>query len=107
MPAATQETTSADSASCGPCLQARILLGRRALRILVTGGAGLIGSHVAERCLDAGHDVAVIDDLSSGKQNNPMRSKPGNLVDVESVRICSSHSWHRQSFPSAVSHYAS
>ncbi len=33
---------------------------------LVTGGAGYIGSHVAQRMLDAGHDVVVLDDLSTG-----------------------------------------
>jgi UDP-glucose 4-epimerase len=36
------------------------------MRILVTGGAGFIGSHVADRFLDLGHEVAVLDDLSTG-----------------------------------------
>jgi len=36
------------------------------MRILVTGGAGFIGSHVADAFLAAGHDVGVLDDLSSG-----------------------------------------
>jgi UDP-glucose 4-epimerase len=40
------------------------------VRILVTGGAGFIGSHVAEHLLDRGHEVAVVDDLSSGKREN-------------------------------------
>ena len=35
-------------------------------RILVTGGAGFIGSHVADRLIDAGHNVTVLDDLSGG-----------------------------------------
>lgn len=38
------------------------------MRVLVTGGAGFIGSHVAEACVAAGHEVAVLDDLSSGKR---------------------------------------
>ncbi len=41
-----------------------------ARRVLVTGGAGFIGSHVAELFLGAGWEVAVLDDLSSGKREN-------------------------------------
>ncbi len=39
-------------------------------RVLVTGGAGFIGSHVADRFLAGGHAVVVVDDLSSGKRAN-------------------------------------
>jgi len=39
-------------------------------RVLVTGGAGFIGSHVADRYLAAGYAVTVLDDLSSGKREN-------------------------------------
>jgi len=37
---------------------------------VVTGGAGFVGSHVAELLHDRGHDVTVVDDLSSGKREN-------------------------------------
>ena len=36
------------------------------MRILITGGAGFIGSHAADRCLRDGHEVAVLDNLRSG-----------------------------------------
>src|SRR4030043_74961 len=37
-------------------------------RILVTGGAGFIASHVADQLVATGHDVAVVDNLSMGKR---------------------------------------
>nr|MBA2563867.1 NAD-dependent epimerase/dehydratase family protein [Gemmatimonadota bacterium] len=40
------------------------------MRVLITGGAGFIGSHVAERYLAAGWDVTVLDDLSTGRREN-------------------------------------
>lgn len=40
------------------------------MKILVTGGAGFIGSHVADAYIAAGHDVAIIDDLSRGSERN-------------------------------------
>jgi len=40
------------------------------MKILVTGGAGFIGSHVVDAYVEAGHDVVVVDDLSSGKPEN-------------------------------------
>ncbi len=39
-------------------------------KVLVTGGAGFIGSHVADAYLAAGHDVWIVDDLSSGRRAN-------------------------------------
>lgn len=40
------------------------------MKILVTGGAGFIGSHVVDAYVAAGHEVIVVDDLSSGKRAN-------------------------------------
>src|SRR5258706_3225242 len=42
-------------------------------RSLITGGAGFIGSHLAEKLLDAGHRVTVLDDLTTGRQENIAR----------------------------------
>ncbi len=40
------------------------------MRVLLTGGAGFIGSHVADHLLARGYEVAVVDNLSSGKKEN-------------------------------------
>jgi UDP-glucose 4-epimerase len=40
------------------------------MRILITGGAGFIGSHLADALLAAGHEVFVLDDLSTGSIDN-------------------------------------
>lgn len=54
------------------------------MRILLTGGAGFIGSHVAERLLGRGHEVAVVDDLSSGKRENVPGGAAFYELDVRS-----------------------
>ena len=48
------------------------------MRILVTGGAGFIGSHLCERLIAEGHIVTVIDDLSTGRESNL-----ATLMDLE------------------------
>ncbi len=40
------------------------------MKVLITGGAGFIGSHLAEACLKRGDEVYIIDDLSTGSENN-------------------------------------
>jgi UDP-glucose 4-epimerase len=57
------------------------------MRILVTGGAGFIGSHVADAYIDAGHEVTIVDDLSNGnkKQVNPKAAF--TMIDVRDPNI--------------------
>jgi UDP-glucose 4-epimerase len=40
------------------------------MRIFISGGAGFIGSHVAKRCIELGHKVFIVDNLSTGKIEN-------------------------------------
>jgi UDP-glucose 4-epimerase len=46
------------------------------MKILITGGAGFIGSHLAEKLLLEGHSVVIIDDLSTGRLENIEHLKP-------------------------------
>jgi UDP-glucose 4-epimerase len=58
--------------------------------ILVTGGAGFIGSHLVERLLSDGHSVTVIDDLSTGRLENlrAVRTHPRLEVIQSKVSEC-------------------
>ena len=40
------------------------------MRALITGGAGFIGSHLAEALLAAGHDVVIVDNLATGRRDS-------------------------------------
>ncbi len=54
------------------------------MKVLVTGGAGFIGSHVAGLLIDQGHTVEVLDDLSSGFRENVPPSTKLHVMDVQS-----------------------
>ena len=62
------------------------------MRYLVTGGAGFIGSNTVDELVRRGHSVVVLDDLSSGKEENlaEVRSKiifmKGSITDLEAVQ---------------------
>lgn len=57
------------------------------MKILVTGGAGFIGSHVVDTFVAAGHRVAVVDDLSTGKRAQVNREARLHVVDLRSDRL--------------------
>ncbi|MBU0691066.1 NAD-dependent epimerase/dehydratase family protein [bacterium] len=74
------------------------------MRILVTGGAGFIASHVTEGFIAAGHEVAVLDNLITGfRKNIPPEAKffEGDIRDIEFVR-----SVFDEFKPEAVDHHA-
>jgi UDP-glucose 4-epimerase len=57
------------------------------MRALLTGGAGFVGSHLAEALLALGHDVIVLDDLSTGSMDNiaHLKGRPGFEYVIDSV----------------------
>lgn len=70
---------------CGLARQRGLLT----LRILITGGAGFIGSHSADHILAAGHHVRILDNLSSGSRDNVTPGAElavGNVTDFDRVR---------------------
>lgn len=71
------------------------------MRVLLTGGAGFIGSHVADRLVSEGHEVAVVDDLSRGRRENLPQ---GVLFYEADFRGC--EKVFREFEPEAVCHHA-
>jgi UDP-glucose 4-epimerase len=54
---------------------------RKSLKVLVTGGAGFIGSHMVDRLVNDGYDVRIIDDLSTGRIDNIQSLLSAGKVD--------------------------
>ena len=73
------------------------------MKILVTGGAGFIGSHVCDRYLGAGHEVFALDNLSSGKKENLAPSV--RLLELD-IRSPEAARWIEQNTPDVLCHLA-
>ncbi len=74
------------------------------MRILVTGGAGFIGSHIVDRILAAGHEAFVIDDLSTGSRANLPAEVPLFHVDIRDLEQL--RGVFKSVRPEAISHQA-
>ena len=56
-------------------------------RVLITGGAGFIGSHLADACIERGDRVWIVDDLSSGKRANVPAAAQFSHLDIRDHRL--------------------
>jgi UDP-glucose 4-epimerase len=73
------------------------------MRVLVTGGAGFIGSHVVDRLLAEGHVVSALDNLSSGRPELLNPAAPLHVADIRSTRL---DDVFRAARPEAIVHLA-
>lgn len=74
------------------------------MRILVTGGAGFIASHIVDAYVRAGHDVSVIDDLSRGSKANLNSAARFYLGDVRDKSFIDSV--FEKEHPEVINHHA-
>lgn len=60
------------------------------MKVLVTGGAGFIGSHIVDRLIELNHDVSVVDNLSTGKKENlneKAKFYECNITNYETLKL--------------------
>jgi UDP-glucose 4-epimerase len=73
------------------------------MKIMVTGGAGFIGSHVTDMLIEQGHQVVIVDDLSTGRRTNINRHAIFYEVDIRSPEM---ERVFAQEKPEVISHHA-
>jgi len=73
------------------------------MKILVTGGAGFIGSHVVDQFLTAGHDVIIVDSLITGRQGNLNPKARFYKIDIRDPQLIDIFKGER---PEVVDHHA-
>jgi UDP-glucose 4-epimerase len=73
------------------------------MKVMVTGGAGFIGSHLVDRLIQEGHDVVVVDNLSTGKKKNVNRAARFYKADILSSKM---EKIFKKEKPDLLSHHA-
>jgi UDP-glucose 4-epimerase len=73
------------------------------MKILVTGGAGFIGSNVTDAYIEAGHEVVVVDNLYTGKRENLHPEAKFYLMDIRAQEM---HKLLEYEKPEVINHHA-
>jgi UDP-glucose 4-epimerase len=73
------------------------------MKVLVTGGAGFIASHVVDKYLDSGYEVVIVDDLSTGRVSNLNPAANFYKLDIRSSQLAEVFEKERPDF---VNHHA-
>ena len=73
------------------------------MKVLVTGGAGFIGSHVTDQLIAAGHQVVIVDNLSTGRVSNLNPKAVFYEMDIRSPEL---RKVFEQERPEVISHHA-
>src|SRR3989304_6029023 len=87
----------------GPTSPFRSSSKEEAMKVLVTGGAGFIGSHVVDTYIEHGHEVVVVDDLSTGRESNLNPRATFYEMDIRSPQLGEVFERER---PQVVNHHA-
>ncbi len=73
------------------------------MKVLVTGGAGFIGSHIVDKLIEVGYEVIVVDDLSSGKEKNTNKKAKFYRLNIQDSGL---ESVFQKEEPDYVNHQA-
>lgn len=73
------------------------------MKVLVTGGAGFIGSHVVDAMLAAGHEVVIVDDLTTGRRQNLNPQARFYQLDIRDPELAKVFEHER---PEVIDHHA-